>query len=91
MECDDILIVKNGRITDTSYANIVVRGSDNTWYTPSTYLLNGTRRQSLLDRGIIKEREITPASLRKFRELHLINSMINIADTAGIPVRSICF
>ena len=90
-ECDDILMVKQGRVTDTSYANIVVRGSDNKWYTPSTYLLPGTKRAYLLDKGIISEREITPASLRKFRELRLINSMLDINDTESIPVRSICF
>jgi len=90
-ECDDILIVKEGRVTDTSYANIVVRGRENIWYTPSTYLLAGTKRAYLLDKGIIREREITPASLRKFRELRLINSMIDLNDTTGIPVRSICF
>ncbi|TFH38249.1 MAG: hypothetical protein E4G95_04020 [Bacteroidia bacterium] len=90
-ECDDILMVKEGRVTDTSYANIVVRGRDNVWYTPATFLLQGTKRAYLLDRGLIKEREITPASLRKFRELRLINSMIDISDTPGIPIRTICF
>jgi 4-amino-4-deoxychorismate lyase len=90
-ECDDILIVKEGRVTDTSYANIVLRGGENVWYTPSTCLLPGTKRAYLLDKGIIREKEITPASLRKFRELRLINSMIDINDTTGIPIRSICF
>jgi len=90
-ECDDILILKNGRVTDTSYANIVVRGSDNIWYTPKTYLLAGTKRAYLLEKGIIREKEITPAGLRRFRELRLINTMIDLNDTTGIPIRSICF
>ena len=90
-ECDDILIVKDGRITDTSYANIVVRGTDKQWYTPATYLLPGTKRAYLIDKGLVKEKEITPASLKRFIELRMINSMMDINDTPGIPVRTICF
>lgn len=90
-ECDDILIVKDGRITDTSYANIVVRGKDKIWYTPSTTLLPGTKRAFLIDRGLIREKEITPAGIRKFRELRLINTMIDINDTDSIEISSICF
>ncbi|HUS86753.1 MAG TPA: aminotransferase class IV [Bacteroidales bacterium] len=89
--CDDILIIKNGHITDTSYANIVVKEKDGKWHTPSSYLLAGTKRAYLLGRGIISEREITPASLRRYRELRLINSMLDIGDTEGIPVKAICF
>ncbi|MFO7756157.1 MAG: aminotransferase class IV [Bacteroidales bacterium] len=89
--CDDILIIKDGRITDTSYANIIARGTDGIWYTPSSYLLRGTKREYLLDRGLIKEKDITPAGLKRFRELRLINSMLDIDDTSSIPVRTICF
>ncbi len=89
--CDDILIVKDGYITDTSYANIVVKDNDNKWFTPSTYLLKGTKRSSLIDRGLIEEVDITPASLRKYKELRLINSMIDINDTEGIGISTICF
>ncbi|MBS0010316.1 MAG: aminotransferase class IV [Bacteroidales bacterium] len=90
-ECDDILMVKNGKISDTSYANIIVRGEDGIWYTPSTYLLRGTKREALLNRGLIREKEITPAGLRRFRELRLINSMMDIEDTESIAVRAVCF
>lgn len=89
--CDDILIVKNGFITDTSYSNIVVRDDANRWFTPSSYLLKGTKRSYLLDKGIISEAEISPASLRKYKELKLINSMIDINDTSGIEIKTICF
>ena len=35
--CDDVLIVKNGYITDTSYANVVFFKNGD-WFTPDTYL-----------------------------------------------------
>lgn len=55
--CDEILIYQNGRITDTSYSNVVFYDG-NQYITPSTYLLNGTKRRYLLERGIIKEQDI---------------------------------
>ena len=91
VECDDILMIKDGRITDASSANIIVRGSDKRWYTPSEPLLAGTRRQWLIDSGMIIEKEITPASLKRFRELRLINAMMGIDDTESIAIRAICF
>lgn len=90
-ECDDILMIKNGRVADTSYANIIVRGRENIWYTPSSPILAGTKRAFLLDKGLIKEKEITPAGLRRFRELRIINSMIDIDDSESIAIRAICF
>ncbi|MFA6729283.1 MAG: aminotransferase class IV, partial [Prevotella sp.] len=44
---DDILIVKNGFITDTSIANIAVYDGIQ-WYTPAHPLLRGTQRAILL-------------------------------------------
>lgn len=47
--CDDILIVKQGLLTDTSIANIAL--SDGThWYTPAHPLLKGDQTGSLAGR-----------------------------------------
>ena len=57
--CDDILIVKQGLLTDTSIANIAL--SDGThWYTPAHPLLKGTKRAALLEEGILQEKDIRP-------------------------------
>lgn len=90
-ECDDILMIKNGKICDTSYANTIFRADDQTWYTPSTYLLRGTKREYLLNMGLIQEREITAGNLGEYQEMRLINSMIDIEDTESIPVSSVYF
>ncbi|MEE4115527.1 MAG: aminotransferase class IV [Marinilabiliaceae bacterium] len=89
--CDDILIIKDGFICDTSYSNVIVSNDNGRWFTPSTYLLPGTKRSYLLDKGLITETEITPASLRKYTWLRLINSMTDINDTPGIEIKTICF
>ncbi len=88
-ECDDILIVKYGKVTDTSYSNVIFRDDEGNWVTPSTFLLPGTRRASLLHEGIIKETEISFSDIAKYSEVKLINAMMGIEDTEGIPVGNI--
>ena len=72
--CDDILIVKNGIITDSSYANIIFFDGVK-WVTPKTPLLMGTMRQFLLDAAEIKEETITIQNLASFKSFRLINAM----------------
>ena len=74
-DCDDVLIIKNSLVTDVSYANIIFKKSS-TWYTPDSFLLNGTMRQNLLDSGKIKERRIMVNDLREFSHFKLINAML---------------
>lgn len=88
-ECDDILIIKNGFITDSSYANVIFRDMSGVWYTPSTYLLPGTRRESLLRQGKIREANIGYHDLENYTELKLINAMLGMEDTEGIHVSNI--
>ncbi|HMJ71013.1 MAG TPA: aminotransferase class IV [Cyclobacteriaceae bacterium] len=73
--CDDVLIVKNGVVTDTSYANIIFRKGDQ-WVTPNSYLLNGTMRQYLLETERISEQRITPHDLTRFSHFKIINAML---------------
>jgi len=88
-ECDDIIIVKYGKVTDSSCTNIILRDHEGNWVTPSSFLLPGTRRANLLKNGIIKEADIYYSDIPKFTELKLINAMMNIDDTEGIPVSNI--
>lgn len=73
--CDDVLIIKKGRVTDTSQANIVFRRR-NEWITPASFLLPGTMRQSLLDRKMIVEEEIHVDDLSGFESFKLVNAML---------------
>lgn len=88
-ECDDILIIKKGMVTDSSYANVVFRDLKSNWVTPSTYLLPGTRRANLLKSGLINETIITYKDLNKYTEVKLINAMIGFDETEGILVSNI--
>jgi len=86
--CDDVLIVKNELITDTSFANIVL-WDGHRWLTPNEPLLHGTCRARLLDYGQISEARITVKELGRFKEVKLINAMRGIDDMPSIPVSSI--
>lgn len=74
--CDDILIVKNGFVTDTSIANIALY-KEGMWVTPRSPLLKGTTRQRYLDKGVLQERDITPKELLSFEKTALLNAMID--------------
>lgn len=86
--CDDILIVKNNCITDSFYANVVFWNGIN-WETPDTPLLPGTKRASLLKRGLITESRITAGDLGGYQKLKLINAMLDLESSAEIPINSI--
>lgn len=73
--CDDILIVKNGFVTDSSYSNIIFYDGVN-WLTPDTPLLKGTMRQFLLDTAEIKAAPIQVRDIPTFKSFRLINAML---------------
>jgi 4-amino-4-deoxychorismate lyase len=85
---DDILIVKKGLITDTYYGNIIFK-RNGFWYTPESYLLKGTMRQSLLDAGLIRETRITQSEYTQFESCKIINAMLGL-ESEEIPITSIC-
>ncbi|QRX64078.1 aminotransferase class IV [Dysgonomonadaceae bacterium zrk40] len=87
-DCDDILIVRDGLITDTSYSNVVLQQGEH-FYTPNSYLLNGTRRQQLLRSGRIKEREIRATDLQRYDRLLQINALLEIGETPSIAIHHI--
>lgn len=86
--CSDIIIVKNGLITDTSFTNLVFfDGKD--YYTPSSFLLNGTMRQKLLIDKRIKERKIGYNDIKDYKTVFLINCMNSIEDNLSISIEKI--
>lgn len=78
-ECDDIVIVKNGLVTDTSFTNLAIFNGHE-WLTPRIPLLAGTRRAWLLDKGMIKEADLTPHDLYNARKIRLFNAMIDFDE-----------
>jgi 4-amino-4-deoxychorismate lyase len=86
--CDDVLFVKKGLITDTSYCNILFYDGK-CWVTPESPLLKGTKRQQLLDEGRVKPQKITPLDLQRFESFMLINAMLDFDKVRRVPVLNI--
>lgn len=84
-KAEEIIIVKNNHITDTSFSNLLfLKGKD--WFTPSTYLLNGVQRQNLLKHKKIKETEITLQNIKEFSHFQLINALNDFDDMFVYPI-----
>ena len=75
-DCDDIIIIKNGFVTDTSFSNLVFLDGGQL-FTPASFLLNGIKRQQLLKDGKIKEKEISLEDINKYSKVFMINSMLD--------------
>jgi len=86
--CDDIIIVRNGLVTDSFAANLVFFDGQN-WVTPLTPLLKGTQRQFLLNQQIISEKEIREEDIRSYQKVGLINAMVDFDDMPVVPVERI--
>lgn len=77
-QCDDILIVKSGLITDTSIANVAFFDGKE-WITPKRPLLEGTTRARLLDEKKLIARDIFVDDLKSFHSVALMNAMVDFA------------
>jgi len=87
---DDVLIVKNGLLTDTSYANVALFDGTQ-WLTPAIPLLAGTRRRQLLEQGFMVEAELKPSDLAHFRFVKLMNAMLAWSESPVISIENIRF
>ena len=76
---DDVLIVRNGLITDTSIANVALYDG-NVWHTPRVPLLRGTQRAALLNKGVIFEKDIKQEELFDYSHMVLFNAMIDFGQ-----------
>ena len=89
-ECDDIMIIKNGYVTDSFAANLLFFDGER-WFTPTTPLLKGTKRQLLLDKGLIVEKEIREENISEYRKVGLVNAMIDLEEMPVVDIKNIRF
>ncbi|RXM50666.1 MULTISPECIES: aminotransferase class IV [unclassified Chryseobacterium] len=84
-KAEEIIIIKNNHITDTSFSNLLfLKGKD--WFTPNSFLLNGVQRQHLLKQKKIKEAEITLQNIKQFSHFQLINALNDFDDMFIYPI-----
>lgn len=85
-ENEDILIVKAGRITDTSYSNVALFDGKE-WHTPKFPLLKGTKRARLLYDKRIIEKDIMIEDLMNYEKIILINAILDFDLEKSYPIR----
>lgn len=78
-ECDDVLLVRNGLLTDASYSNIALFDGNN-WFTPRVPLLYGVNRADLLKQEKLIEKDINVGDLKDYQKIALFNAMIEFGE-----------
>jgi 4-amino-4-deoxychorismate lyase len=74
-EADEVIIVKDGLVTDTTISNLAFFDGKQ-WFTPKTPLLEGTMRAKLLEEGMLIPKQIHFKELSQFSKVALINAML---------------
>jgi 4-amino-4-deoxychorismate lyase len=85
---EDCLFAVNGRITDTSYGNILF-SKDDKWYTPLYPLFYGIQRANLLSSNRIETRDILIGDIQVYDRIKIINAMMPPKDAISLDVSSI--
>ena len=87
-KCDDVIIVKNGLLTDCSYANLVFQ-KEGSLFTPAKPLLNGVQRQFLIKTHRIEEADITVYDYMRYERVLLINAMMDLDTCVNLHISAI--
>lgn len=77
--CDEVIILKNGIVTDTSIANIAIF-YENTWISSKNCLLKGTTKARFIEEKKLIEKDITLEMLKNASKLALMNAMIGFDE-----------
>lgn len=85
--CDNVVIVRNGLLTDTSYTNIALYDGKH-WLTPAHPLLKGTALMRLLNEGKLVSADIKAEDVGKFSRLAMFNAMIDFGKMV-LPVENV--
>ena len=83
--CDEIIIVKNEIVTDTSIANIAIF-YDGVWITSKNCLLEGTCRAKLIEKKEIFEKDISLDMLKNASKIALMNAMIDFYEIKDFKI-----
>ena len=78
-DCDEVVIVQNGLITDSSKANIAIF-QDGKWLVAKKPLLFGTTMQRLVEDGFLTCEDISVDIFKGAKKIALMNAMIGFLE-----------
>ncbi|HOZ52474.1 MAG TPA: aminotransferase class IV [Chitinophagaceae bacterium] len=76
---DEIILVQNKNLTDTTYSNIALWNGVE-WHTPKKPLFKGIKRKILLEQNLIKEKIISINDIDQYSKISLINAMLDLCE-----------
>ncbi len=85
---DEILIIRDGFVTDISYANIALFDG-RTWWTPERPLLKGTTLTKLLEDGLVQPKPIPLKDLMNYQKIRIFNAMIPWRAALDVDIKDI--
>ncbi|MCR1814951.1 aminotransferase class IV family protein [Aliarcobacter butzleri] len=85
-DCDEVIIIKNGIVTDTTIANIAIF-YESLWITSKNCLLGGTTRARLLEEKKLFEKDITLDMLKNASKVALMNAMIGFDEIKNFKIK----
>lgn len=85
-EQTEVLIFKNGLLTDSSFSNLALFNGEQ-WHTPDHPLLNGVHRSYLIKKGILRPVSITLQALQSYKRIRLINAMMDWNNTWELLIK----
>lgn len=83
--CDDIIMIKEGLVTDTSIANIAIYDGLK-WITPRKPLLQGTYRESLLKKQLLLEKDVKMKDIKNAVRFALMNALVGFHEVKGVKL-----
>jgi 4-amino-4-deoxychorismate lyase len=84
-DVDEVIIEKNGYLTDTTISNIAFYDGEQ-WFTPAKPLLEGTMRAKLIDEGFLQIKEVKREDLYHYSQVALMNAMIGFKIINDIKI-----
>ena len=87
-EADELLFIRGGYVTDTSYTNLILRRGQEL-FTPDTFLLDGTCRRRLLRTAQVRTAQVRLSDLPAYDELLLVNAMMPLGEALRLPASSV--
>ncbi|MBF7064878.1 aminotransferase class IV family protein [Aliarcobacter butzleri] len=85
-DCDEVIIIKNEIVTDTTIANIAIF-YENSWITSKNCLLGGTTKARLLEEKKMFEKDITLDMLKNASKVALMNAMIGFDEIKDFKIK----
>ncbi len=84
-EYDEVIMVKNGLVTDATIGNIALE-KNGKWYTPQYPLLNGTKRRKLLKEKILIPKNIKQEEIQEYDKIAIINAFLDLEESNILSV-----